>query len=121
MIFEFDRQSSSYLLGADVFDQVGSLISQTMITFGMPFIIFTAENGDRLDVLSSNPMTIWTTNREADEIDNLLIGKEYRDLFEAAYEDSQRSPGEYPINSLWEYNHGNKKVVPLFWVFNRES
>lgn len=123
MVFEFDRQSSSYLLNSDVFDQVGNLISQTLITFGMPFIIFTAENGERLDVLSTNPMTIWTTIREKKEIDNFLeYLPEYREMFGNAYKDSQQSPpGTYPINSLWEYEHGNKKMIPQFWVFDRAT
>jgi len=120
-IFEFDRQSSSYLLNADIFDEVGGLISQTLVTYGMPFVILTAEDSSRLDVLSRNPMTLWTTDRASKETNNLLLGKEYKELFEAAYKISQEKPEEYPINSLWDFEHGNKKIVPLFWVFNRAT
>ena len=87
-MFEFDRQSSSFLLSADVFDKVGSLIGQSLITYGMPFIIFTAENGERLDVLSTNPMTLRTTIREKKEIENFLkYLPEYQNMFSQAYED----------------------------------
>ena len=121
LIFEFDRQSSSYLLNADIFDQVSGLISQTLVTYGMPFVILTAENGARLDVLDTNPMTVWTTDRASRETENQLLDKETKSLFENAYQLSQSSPDEYPINSLWEYTNGNKKIVPLFWVFDRAT
>lgn len=121
LVFEFDRQSSSYLLNADIFDQVGGLISQTLVTYGMPFIIFTAEKGTRLDVLSSRPMTVWTTDRAAKETENQLLNKETKALFDSAYKLSQNSSDPYPINSLWEYDNGNKKIVPLFWVFDRAT
>ncbi len=92
-----------------------------MVTYGMPYIIFSAENGTKLDVLSSNPIHLATTNRESDETDNLLLRKEHRELFEKAYTDSQKSPDTYPIDSLWEYNHGNKRIVPLYWSFDRKK
>lgn len=87
----------------------------------MPFVILTAENGARLDVLDTNPMTVWTTDRASRETENQLLDKETKSLFENAYQLSQSSPDEYPINSLWEYTNGNKKIVPLFWVFDRAT
>ena len=121
LVFEFDRQSSSFLLDADVFDNVQGLASQLLVTYGMPFIIFTAEDGSRLDVLSTNPMTIWTTSRSDDLVNWIEYRKDYQAEFALAFEDSQKSKDKYPINSFWEYKHGNKKIVPLFWVFDRET
>jgi len=88
----------------------------------MPFIIFLSDKGERLDVLSSHPMIIWTTNRESQETNLFLKNRaDYRDLFHAAYVDSQKEKNTYPIDSWWEYSHGNKKIVPLFWVFDRST
>jgi hypothetical protein len=92
-----------------------------MLTYGMPFLIFTAENGTKLDVLSSNPIELATTNRASKETNNLLMIQEQRELFNQAYIDSQKSPSRYPIDSLWEYNHGNKRIVPLYWAFDRKK
>ncbi len=121
MAFEFNKDSSSYLLDADVFDNVQWLASQLLVTYGMPYIIFTAEDWSKLDVLSSNPMTIWTSNR-SDDLENWLsFRKDYQEQFRIAYEDSVAAKGKYPINAFWELKHGNKKIVPLFWVFDRET
>lgn len=87
----------------------------------MPFIIFTAEDGSRLDVLSTNPMTIWTTSRSDDLVNWIEYRKDYQTEFALAFEESQKSTVKYPINSFWEYKRGNKKIVPLFWVFDRET
>jgi hypothetical protein len=121
MVFEFDKNSSSFLLDADVFDNVQGLAAQLLVTYGMPFIILTAENGDRLDVLSTHPMTIWTTSRSDDLVNWLEYRKDYKENFAIALEDSQKSTDKYPINSFWELKHGNKKILPLFWVFDRET
>lgn len=121
MVFEFNKDSASFLLDADVFDNVQWLASQLLVTYGMPYIIFTAEDGTKLDVLSSNPMTIWTSSR-SDDLENWLSFRaDYQEQFRIAYEDSVAAPGKYPINAFWEFKHGNKKIVPLFWVFDRET
>lgn len=87
----------------------------------MPFIIFTAEDGSRLDVLSTNPMTIWTTSRSDDLVNWLEYRKDYQEIFASAFAENQTSKEKYPINSFWEFKNGNKKMVPLFWVFDRET
>lgn len=87
----------------------------------MPFIIFTAEDGSRLDVLSTKPMTIWTTARSDDLAAWLTWMTDLQELFKIAYQDSLNSKDKYPINSFWKYKHGNNQILPLFWVFDRET
>ena len=67
MVFEFDRKSGSFLLDADAFDGIEGFATQLFVTYGMPYIMFTAEDGSRLDVLRSHPMTLATSKRETDE------------------------------------------------------
>lgn len=64
-MFEFDRESGNVLLDSDVFDfDTHGYISNKFVTFGMPFIIFSTPNGDPIEVLSSFPMKVSTTQRE---------------------------------------------------------
>jgi len=67
MVFEFDRASGSILLDADAFDSIEGFATSLFVTYGMPYIIFIAEDGTRLDVLSTNPMYVATTLRERDD------------------------------------------------------
>jgi len=68
-VFEFDRASGNFLLDADAFDNIQGFASSLFVTYGMPFIIFTAEDGTRLDVHNTQPMTVWTTKRDKFESD----------------------------------------------------
>jgi len=118
MVFEFDRSSGSFLLDADAFDGIEGFASQLFVTYGMPFIIFTADDGSRLDVMSTNPMYLATTKRESDE---RTKNPKFQELYTVAFNESQKVPGAYPINSKWLFDHGNLQILPAFWVFDRST
>ena len=116
MVFEFDRKSGWFLLDADAFDGIEWFATQLFVTYGMPYIIFTAEDGTRLDVLRSRPMTIATSKRETDE---KTTKPEFLELYKIAYQDGLKQPGKYPITNKWFFDHGNLGLIPWFWVFDR--
>ncbi len=119
LLFEFDRNTSSYLLDADVFDGVEWFAGQTLVTYGMPYIIFMGEKGEKLHVLNTNPMKIQTSFKEKDE--NTSSG-EFARLYKLAYEDSQKAPpNTYPIDARWEHERTVEKVFPLWWVYDKKS
>ncbi|MCB9806992.1 hypothetical protein H6768_03840 [Candidatus Peribacteria bacterium] len=84
----------------------------------MPFVIFIAEDGTRLDVLNTNPMKIATSKREKDE---RTESPRFQELYKVAYDDSQKAPGSYPIDNKWLLYHGNLQLIPSFWVFDRNT
>jgi hypothetical protein len=84
----------------------------------MPFIIFTAEDGTRLDVLNTHPMYIATTMRERDENTSK---PQFQDLYNLAFEESQKKLGQFPINNKWLFDHGNLHIMPSWWVFDRST
>lgn len=84
----------------------------------MPYIIFVAEDGSRLDVLSSKPMHIATTLRERDHFMKTTL---FDKLYTMAYDESQRQADAYPINSKWLFDNGNLRLIPPFWVLDRST
>jgi len=73
------------------------------VSYGMPFIIFTAEDGTRLDVHNTQPMTVWTTKRDKFESDPALAR-----IYHLGYLASQRAgEGIYPIDVAWLTEQGS--------------
>lgn len=77
-----------------------------------------AEDGTRLDVLSTNPMYIATTLRERDDF---MRTSRFDKLYQMAYDESQKQPGKYPINTKWLFDNGNLRVIPPWWVLDRST
>ncbi len=82
----------------------------------MPFIIFSDEDGNTLDVLSTNPMKIATTLRERDDF---MKTSNFDILYKMALDESRKNPENYPIDNVWLFKNGNLRIMPPFWVFDR--
>jgi hypothetical protein len=116
-VFEFDRSAGNFLLDADAFDDIQGFASSLFVTYGMPFIIFTAEDGTRLDVHNTRPMTVWTTKRDKFESDPAIAR-----IYQLGYLASQKAEkGTYPIDVAWLTEAGSYWRVPSWWVFDRKS
>jgi hypothetical protein len=118
MVFEFNRASGGFLLDADAFDGIEGFATSLFVTYGMPYIIFIAEDGTRLDVLNTHPMFLATTKRESDENSRK---PEFQELYDVAYRDSQKTPHTYPIQNKWLFDHGNLHIIPSWWVLDRST
>lgn len=118
MVFEFNRASWATLLDADSFDSIEGFASSLFVTYGMPYIIFIADDGSRLDVLSTNPMYIATTLRERDDV---MRTPRFDKLYKMAYDDSKKDSSKYPIDNNWLFDHGNLRIMPPWWVLDRST
>jgi Carboxypeptidase regulatory-like domain len=118
MVFEFDRSSGGILLDADAFDSIEGFAASLFVTHGMPYIILIAEDGTRLDVLSTNPMFIATTLRERDDF---MRTKRFDILYKMAYDESQKQANAYPITTKWLFDNGNLRIMPPWWVLDRST
>lgn len=118
MVFEFDRASGGFLLDADAFDAIEGFATSLFVTYGMPYIILIAEDGTRLDVLNTNPLFVATTLRERDDF---MRTQNFDILYKRAYDESQKQPGKYPINSKWLFDNGNLRIIPPWWVLDRST
>jgi len=118
MVFEFNRETGSVLLDADAFDSIEGFASSLFITYGMPYIIFIAEDGARLDVLSNNPMYIATTLRERDDFMRTSV---FDKLYEIAYNEGQKQTDKYPLTNKWFFDNGNLRLIPPWWVLDRST
>jgi hypothetical protein len=118
MVFEFDRASGASLLDADSFDSIEWFASSLFVTYGMPYIVFIADDGSRLDVLSTNPMYIATTLRERDDF---MKTARFDKLYQMAYAVSQKDLSQYPITNKWLFDNGNFRIIPPWWVLDRST
>lgn len=84
----------------------------------MPYIIFIGDDGSRLDVLSTNPMYIATTLRERDDF---MRSSRFDKLYQMAYDEGQKQPDKYPIDTKWLFDNGNLRVIPPWWVLDRST
>lgn len=84
----------------------------------MPYIVFIADDGSRLDVLSTNPMYIATTLRERDDF---MKTPRFDKLYQMAYAESQKDSSKYPIDNKWLFDNGNFRIIPPWWVLDRTT
>ena len=118
MVFEFNRASGGILLDADAFDSIDGFAASLFVTYGVLYIIFVAEDGTRLDIENTTPMCVATTLRERD--DNMRT-KNFDILYQRAFEEGQKQPGQYPITNKWLFDNGNLRIIPPFWVLDRST
>lgn len=140
-VFEFDRSMANEFLQSDVMSDVYDFASEGLQTYSMPLIFFYGEKGERLEVFSSAPMKIWTTNRELQALIQENAAGEHQPGFnpaqyeeatsaenvaryiaedeKKAYEVSQASPGKFPITLEWTFQ--NQSRLPGFFVYDHST
>lgn len=117
-VFEFDRENGSVLLDSDVFDfDTHGYITNSFVTYGMPFIIFSTFNDDPIEVLSSFPMKVSTTQREPFRFTDTST---FDSLYQIAYEKSQEDINAYPITYRWLRQNASEMIISPSWVFDQK-
>lgn len=140
-VFEFDRSMANEFLQSDVMSDVYDFAAEGLQTYSMPLIFFYDEKGERLEVFSSLPMQIWTTNRELKALIEENSSGEHQPWFnpahyeestsvenvaryiqedeKKAYNVSQSAPWEYPITLEWTFQ--NYSRLPGFFVYDHST
>ncbi|MDD2486869.1 MAG: hypothetical protein PHS92_00660 [Candidatus Gracilibacteria bacterium] len=119
--WEFNKSSDlTSLVNSDIFDEVAGYAGDLMKTFGMPYIMFLSESGEKLHILKSNPMILKTRIQEMraletnkDKIYEPLTKKDLEFLVSKSKE-----LGGYPIDRMFLFNN-NILRFPAFWVFDQ--
>lgn len=122
-LFEFDKSTSlDDLLVNDIFDEVAGYAGNLMKTFGMPFVLFLGENGEKIHVLASNPMVIKNTIAEMealrtnkDKIYSPLTDEDMKFLVKKSKE-----LGGYPIDRQFLIDNSILRF-PAWWVFDQNK
>ncbi len=93
-----------------------------MKTFGMPFVLFLGENGEKIHVLASNPMVIKNTIAEMealrtnkDKIYSPLTDEDMKFLVKKSKE-----LGGYPIDRQFLIDNSILRF-PAWWVFDQNK
>ena len=115
-LFEFDRENvPQSLLQLDSFSKDKNFLGTSMITFGMPYIIFTKENGERLYVASSNPMILET---KVPVVAEMYKGERLTDdVKKEIIEQSKKGQFYYTLKNI------NKNYLPLvpYWCLDQKT
>lgn len=119
--FEFDKNSHNEdLLQNDIFDDVVGYAGNLMKTFGMPYVLFVTDEGERIHVLKANPMLL---QNKISEMEALRTNKDkiYSPLTDADLEflvNKSKELGGYPITREFLIEN-NMLRYPVFWVFDQ--
>ena len=119
--FEFNKHSQTQdLLQNDIFDDVVGYAGNLMKTFGMPYVLFVADNGERIHILKSNPMLLRTSIQEmtalttgSDHIYGPVTTQDFQSLMDAS-----KKLGGFPINRQYLIDHQMLRF-PAFWDFDQ--
>lgn len=115
-LFDFDRYNAPQsLLSLDSFSSDKNFLGTSMITFGMPYIIFRTPDGERIDIKKSNPMILETKSEILKSMFN--SPKLSEDVRKEIIKNSQKGEYYYTVNRIIdEYAY----LIP-FWVLDQRT
>ncbi|MEF2176030.1 MAG: carboxypeptidase-like regulatory domain-containing protein [Candidatus Absconditabacteria bacterium] len=119
--FEFTKSSNNQnLLENDIFDDVAGYAGNLMKTFGMPYVMFVTDSGQRIHVLDNNAIKLVYQIAEMNALrtnqDRIYEPLTLQDM-EFLLEKSNEISG-YPIDR--QFLIDNKLVrFPAFWIFDQ--